>query len=458
MSSSSSRLITPLLTIPTHRTRPLRILTHLHHLHTTPPARRETWRRSPKVKDAERDRRRQPAGQQQQRGPPQVWPTEVLDAAYEAGGLPVNSVFAVAVLETFERLTRYNRPGKSAVRKLCDGEKNTRELIHELDHNIQPMTLTILAQILLKAGNTAHFPLVRELLLAASELDDEAATITLVSQAVQTSRMRHPDIVAPRAHLARLAAAGNPAAMVLQAELLAASGHTHKALLLCEEAVRKDGTAYTGAEAIGATKTKAWSTLAKLRMQDGDADGARVALEQGALEHDDPWAFYYLANTYRSPAHPEYLLFMLKAAAAGIPEAANKLGRYYLGLAPASSSRAVSTERGGSIGRGATAFAMRHSERDKRLLALEWFSVSVEHPTFRDQDEAQVFLALLLRGQGELEKGRAVLQRAMASEVYGPNAVPWFAERWYGTRDFLAGEFLRGEMERVILGEMEEGG
>ena len=46
----------------------------------------------------------------------------MLIAAYQAGGLPIYPHIAEAALETFERLARYNRPGKSAVRKLCDGE------------------------------------------------------------------------------------------------------------------------------------------------------------------------------------------------------------------------------------------------------------------------------------------------------------------------------------------------
>ncbi|MCJ1379045.1 hypothetical protein MMC17_002144 [Xylographa soralifera] len=437
----SSRRVAQLLTIHTYHTHPRPLLTNVHCLRLVPSVRHASLRRSPKVKHAEWDRKHQPAGQQ--RSPQKIWPTELLYVAYQAGGLPIYPVFAEAALEAFETLTKYNRPSRSAVQKLCQ------------EHEIQPMTLTILAQILLRAGDPGHFPLARELLQAASELEDEAATITLVSHAVQTDRMRHPDIVAPRAHLGRLAAAGNPAAMVLQAELLAAQGHPRQALLLCEAAVRKDTDAYTGAEAVGATKQKAWSTLAKLRKQQGDAEGAQVALEQGALEHDDPWAYYYLANTYRAPADPDYLLFMLKAAAAGIPDAAHKLGRYYLGLAPPSSS-AAPDERDGRTRRGAAFFTVRYTEREKQLLAMEWFSVSLEYPKFGNLDESRVFLALLLRGQGDREKGRAVLRGAMDSDVYGPNAVPWLLERWFGTRDFLTVEFLTRDLEKVIYGEMEE--
>ena len=319
------------------------------------------------------------------------------------------------------------------------------------------MTLTILARILLKTGGCEHFPLVRELLLSASALDDEAATIMLVHQAVETNKMRHPDIVAPRAHLIRLAEAGNPAAMALQAELLAAQGQLQRALLMSEEAARTDTDEYTGLEAVGDTKRKVWSTLAKLRKQNGDIRGARVALEKGAFEHDDPWAYYFVANTYRKPSDPEYLRFMLKAAVSGIPDAANKLGQYYLGIAQP--SRTVPKDRWRETRETSprpALFAPQHSKRERHLLAIEWFSVSTEHPTFRNIDESRVYLSLLLRGQGEHEHGQRVLQRARGSEVYGPNAVPWLLERWYGTQDFLTVEFLTQDMEKVIYGEMDE--
>ena len=340
------------------------------------------------------------------------------------------------------------------------------------EHALQPMTLTILAQILLKAHSPAHFPLARELLLCASALDDPAATITLVNQAVATSRTRHPDIVAPRTHLQQLAAGGNPAAMVLQAELLEAQGKPHAALALCEAAVRTDNDdehdhdAYTGAEAVmdGEPMTRAWSTLAKLRKQVGDHDGAREALEQGARNHGDPWAYYYLATTYRTAKHPQYVRFLLQAAVSGIPDAAHKLGKYHLGVA---APPALKRAQQGSASSSSSPFSSASPppaaaptspsvREESRLLAREWLAVSAAHPSFRHVDESQVLLALLLRGEGAREEGRALLLKARASPVYGPNAVPWLAERWDGERDFLVGEFLGGGLEAVVMGEEEE--
>ncbi|MCJ1396808.1 hypothetical protein MMC18_009700 [Xylographa bjoerkii] len=437
----SRRCVARLSTIIDHGyTRPRPIFDTASRLSNTPTARHIYSRRSPKVKDAEWARKHRPAAQ-----PKPLegsWPFEVLHAAYQSGGLPVTPPLAVDVLEAFAALTIYNQPSKKAVQKLCQ------------EHGIQPMTLTMLSRILLKAGDREHFPLVRDLLLSSSALNDEAATITLVNQAVETGKMGHPDIVAPRAHLVRLAAAGNPAAMVLQAELLAAQRQPQKALLMCEEAVKKNTNKYTGAEAIGETKRKAWSTLAKLRKQQGDVEGAKLALEKGALEHDDPWAYYYLANTYRRPSDPEYLHFMLKAAASGIPDAANKLGRFYLGLPQ--SSRAVPKDYDRRTSRGTAPVAMQFTDREKQLLAIEWFSVSIEYPNNKNLDESQVFLALLLRGQGDHKKGRSLLQSAMSSKIYGPNAVPWFFARWHGEQDFLTAKFLTRDMEKVIHGEMDD--
>ncbi|MCJ1404856.1 hypothetical protein MMC11_008082 [Xylographa trunciseda] len=439
----SSRCIARLSTTAFPHTHLLPTLSTTAHLFHNPPVRHSSSSRSPKVRKAEWARKQHPTAQKQ--SSPRTWPTSLLVAAYREGRLPLVPTRATDALEAFATLTKYNRPSKSAVQKW--GE----------EHLIRPMTMTILARILLSAGEREHFPLVRELLLSASALDDEAATITLVHQAVETGKTQHPDIVAPRAHLVRLAAAGSPAAMVLQAELLAAQGQTQKALAMCEEAVQKNADAYTGAEAIGETKRKAWSTLAQLRKHLGEADGARVALEKGALEHDDPWAYYHLAHTYRSPADPEYLHFMLKAAASGVPDAANKLGRFYLGLAAPSTPTPAPKDGAARTGRGAAPYVTPSSDREKQLLALEWFSVSAAHPQSRSADDSQVFLALLLRGQGAREEGRAVLQRAGASAVYGPHAVPWLLARWDGTRDFLTAAFLGTGLERVVKGVVEGG-
>ncbi|MCJ1475273.1 hypothetical protein MMC13_003935 [Lambiella insularis] len=310
----------------------------------------------------------------------------------------------------------------------------------------------MLAQILLKVGDAETFPVLRELLLSASALEDEAATMILVNQAVETNRMSHPDIAGPRAHLARLAQASHPAAVVLQAELLAAQGQTDKALRMCEDVVQADIDDYMGADVLGdSAKRKAWNAIAKLRKEKGDMAGAKLALEAAAFHHDDPWAYYYLADNYRRPDDSQYLLFMLKAAASGIPNAAYKLGRYYLGLTRLSKKKLEQRNDPGF--REALAFGTKYKEEEKRLLAAEWFSVAAESPAHKKIDDSRVYLALLLRAQGDLAGGRTLLKQAANSVVWGPNAVPWFLERWSSQQDFLTMEFLEKNMEQVVQGE-----
>ena len=125
--SSKPRLATLLLTISSHCTRPLSVLTHLRHFHSSPATLDDG--RSPKAKNAEWARRHRPAGQQQRATPQRAWPTGLLYAVHRAGGLPIHPAFAVAFLDAFERLTRYKRPEKSTVVRLCAGEYSEGEVI-----------------------------------------------------------------------------------------------------------------------------------------------------------------------------------------------------------------------------------------------------------------------------------------------------------------------------------------
>lgn len=306
----------------------------------------------------------------------------------------------------------------------------------------------MLAQLLMKAGNPETFPLIREMLVSASALEDAAATIVLVTQAVETNRLAHADIAAPLVHLARLAQHGNPMGMVLHAEVLGTRGQTDQALRLCEEVVQQKTGSHTSSDASGdTTNRRAWTALAKLRETTGDLAGAESAFETAALEYDDPWGYYHLADRYCRPDDSEYLQFMLKAAASGIPDAAYKLGRYYLGLTPLPKKDLDHS--------GASDFGPKYGKAERKLLAVEWFSVSAESPSHTNIDDSRVYLALLLRAQGDLANGQAMLEKAVQSKIWGPKAVPWLSERWHSQQDFVDMEFLNRDLEKVIQGGFE---
>lgn len=72
--------------------------------------------RSPRVKDlewAKKRRRRLPI----QADDTERWPTVILDAAHEKGGLAVSGANAVQILDNFQTLGR--RPSEKEVRQLC---------------------------------------------------------------------------------------------------------------------------------------------------------------------------------------------------------------------------------------------------------------------------------------------------------------------------------------------------
>ena len=286
--------------------------------------------------------------------------------------------------------------------------------------------------------------------MAASSLEDEAATIFLVNQAVDTGKADSTDLAGARAHIVQLANAGNPMAMVLQAQLLSLS-QIKAAVQLCERAAAAERDFYLGAESLAEVKRKAWGVLALLKKQAGDRKGARLALEKGALEHDDPWAYYTLATSYKDTSDPGYLQFLLKAAASGIPQAAHKVGRFYLELAPAVAARLSSSTLLQWL--RALLPGSKQDPKELRSLAAEWFSVSVESPIHERINESRVYLALLLRGRGKPEEGRALLKQASGSTVFGPNAISWFLDRWDKEHDFLSSEFLTVGINKVIEGK-----
>ena len=299
-------------------------------------------------------------------------------------------------------------------------------------------------------------------------MDDAGATLLLVTHAIATGKMHHADVVALRPQVGRLAQERDPAAMIVEAELLAADGRGKEGIEMCEAAIRgmEDKAAGTDDVVVEGRETeterKAWSTLAKLRTQEGDVRGAGSALERAALELDDPWAYYALANTYRSPSGPEYLRFMLKAAATGVPDAAHKLGRYYLKL-PFLSARAPTqgAEQESNVPDGSSVSAMQdppgldYGDTERLVLAAEWFAISAASPDHNAIDESRVYLALLARKKGDAVHGRRLLKKATGSEIYGSHAVPWFLDKWDSQRDFVTADFLATKMDRVIRGQTE---
>ncbi|KAL9120909.1 MAG: hypothetical protein Q9187_002536 [Circinaria calcarea] len=342
--------------------------------------------RSPRVRDIERAKkheRRQPI----QAEASERWPTAILDAAYGKGGLAVSSANAIRILDGFQELG--SRPDEKLVRQRCS------------QWNIKPLTLTKLAFVLLRSGSQ-HHATAKALMIAASKQRDVAATLHLMSKAIKINNYRHPDVASARQHLSDLATSGNPQALTLAGQIRESEGDYEKALERYERAARVRVTTDTSGAVSDGTIADAWSGIARLQAIAKNWTEAKAALEKAALQHDDPSAYYGLAQHYESLTSPNWLNYMLKAAMSGDAAAANKLGRYYLGhvlgiLPLAKTGKAV-------IGNT----SLRQSS-ENLILATEWFTIGAESSI----TASQLYLAIVLRAQGQMEK--AVDWLAMAS-------------------------------------------
>ena len=297
--------------------------------------------------------------------------------------------------------------------------------------------MTLLAQILKRSGFKTCQPVARRLVIAASYLHDSAATLQLISEAIRTSNLTHPDIVGARMHLEILVKKDkNPAAMVLLGKIRETQGKPSEALSLYESAANADSHTYTGAEAVEGSTAEAWANVSRLKVRLGDMKGAKAAIEKAALQYDDPMAYYYLATNFRAQESTDYPMYLMKAAASGVVEAAQVLGAYYHTKWKADAYVSLPEEgennsADGTIMTGITSQLQGDSVSQRKIaeirgLATEWFAVAAE----AGLPYSQISLAILLRSGGLVEKGMEWLNRAEHS-VEWVDAVIALRESWW---------------------------
>ena len=330
------------------------------------------------------------------------------------------------------------------------------------------MTLTLLAHILFRSGTKENKIHVTPLFVAASELFDNAATLHLISQAIKTFNLRHPDIKHAREHLRELASSNNSAALILLGKVYETEKQHLKALELYEKVTTINDDTYTGGEALDSRIAEAWENIARIKLDLGDEDGAKEAIEKGAFEYDDPQAYYLLAKNFRPLTSPDYLPFMLKAAVSGVAEATDQLGMYYLRQAmgnlpqnPESSepAKAESTSPAPNPNPTPTPIAKHHSPKipspafpltSPLTLSTSWFHIGAENLIPR----SQIYLALLLREEGCHAQGLAWLEKAAEAPKWAL-AVPWFQKRWlyknWKLADLDMDAIRRGEADGEFL-------
>ena len=236
--------------------------------------------------------------------------------------------------------------------------------------------------------------------------------------------------------------------MNLQARIYESEGRPQRALQLYEEVIGIDNPKYIGTEGLNTWEDSiadAWREVSRLRYEAGDKKGAEAAFEKGAFKYDDPNAFYYLAKLFKPKMSKDYLVYMLKAASSGIPEAAQEVGIYFIkssqGLSefePVAGSDSDSdprktfdpmyrTMRGPESELGTT------SNLQTLDVAQEWFSIGAESGI----PASQVFSAILLRRKAHTVAGLKCLDEASNSKDWG-TVVSWLKARWLSKDlDFL---------------------
>ena len=229
----------------------------------------------------------------------------------------------------------------------------------------------------------------------------------------------------------KLVNANDPAALILLGKTYEAEKKKLKALELFEKAASVTSDTTKGPQ--DGQTAEAWENIARIKLELADEDGAREATEKGALKYDDPQAYYLLAKKYRISTTPDYLPFMLKAAASGVAAAADQLGMYYLrqatGYLPLSSSMPTGTNAEAASSKGTQSYqsiGSKSSFAEHRTLAMSWFHIGASSNIPR----SQVYYALFLREEGSYEESLEWLEKAAATPDWAI-AVPWFQKQWY---------------------------
>ena len=276
----------------------------------------------------------------------------------------------------------------------------------------------MLAYVLLRSG-PQHSTTAKDLMVAASKQSDSAATLQLMSEAIKIQNHRHPDVTFARQHLAGMAKAGHPKALTLMGQIRESEGNFEKALKLYESAISIDRSTGNSAEAHDGTLADAWSGIARLKAIARDWTSGKAALEKAALQYDDPSAYYGLAQQYTSLTSPDWLKYMLKAAISGDAAAANKLGRYYLG-------RTLGIPPLANIEKALIGSTSKHVSSEILTLATEWFIIGAESSIVT----SQLYLAILLRAQGQIQEGLDWLAKA-GSDKQLDDAISYYKQYWH---------------------------
>ena len=293
--------------------------------------------------------------------------------------------------------------------------------------------------MVLSHNQSLHFNrIAKDLLDAASHLNDRSATILQAQAAVRSRKILsagHTDI---RKRLEELASTDDPAGLYLLGQVQAMGQDTKTALISWEKArgILKNSPLKEGdpIEDFG----ELYVDIAKLRMHDGDHGDAQDVLMEGALKNDYPASYYYLALYYEPVTSPTWLQYMLKAASSGHAEAARVLGLFYTGQAlgslPILGVHSLITNEATTV---LPLFPLSSKLQQKTLIqATEWVTIGAEYGIVR----CKVMLAIYLRAGGDFQKGFKLLTEAHEDQAW-QSRISFYKEHWYDKEvDFVWGD------------------
>jgi TPR repeat protein len=249
-----------------------------------------------------------------------------------------------------------------------------------IEFDINPPTLVLLSKILNRSPLLVQRHLARRIMLSASRLGNEEATINLVTSGIRSGNFRNHRHLLERLEI--MAKEGNPRAMTLLGRISANQGRKREALAWFRKATQ--GLAGLDFEEAG----EALVCEAQLVMDD-NAKEAETLFRKAAFELDDPSAYYYLSELQESPLNQ--VAYLMKAASSGIVEAAHKLGLMEL-----------SKTGRGADGNSPTSYGM----------AREWFQLAAAGK----YGPSMLSLAQMCRECGELDEGLRWLNQAKKLE------------------------------------------
>ncbi|ESZ89508.1 hypothetical protein SBOR_10106 [Sclerotinia borealis F-4128] len=298
-------------------------------------------------------------------------PLFILETDRKAGALNVDPHKAIEFLRSYQRV-------------LDEQTSSLRGSDTCSKHGLTASDVTQLSFSLGRCGEQAQKALGRSLIDLASNMGDAGATLEVMSHALRNNQL-HTARTGP--FLARLGILAkkkeNVQAMGMLGRILFSQGKETEAQQWLQKAI-------SGPEL--ATFPGAAETLVVLGLilQKTDKEAAKKIFRKAALDLDDPSAYFYLSQHVGPDEDDERVVYLLKAAGAGLPEACHNLGAIEL------------SKMGDQADKKPT-------ERTYGY-AKEWFQVAAEGGF----GLSMLNLASICKSQGQIAEGLKWLEQAEA--------------------------------------------